>query len=124
MFEKRFGNTLTLPKKDRTTFNSSRSLRKFFEVKEKSLWKISFDISFLESRNHKFGIRFERNFPRNDFTRKQVDDNAKISPFLPDPDVSDVADPNLIGRRLFKFTLQKVFIITAFSFGRMIWRFF
>ena len=87
------------------------NLRKAAEVysairmKHQAFGKVSVGISLFKSRNNELGIGFVGNFPSDDFARKKVEDNTKIVPSLPDFDVSNIANPDLIGSRLMEFAI-------------------
>ena len=88
-------------------------------MKHETLRTFSTPISFPESLNNKRGVRFVGKTPRNDFSRKKVNDNAEVMPFGADFEISDIAAPNSVGHVGIEITVEQIVQIAGFGFGRM-----
>ena len=77
-------------------------------MKHQAIRCISFLISLLEGCDYQVGIRFSGQMPCDDFSGKQIHDNAQIIPFPACFDIGDVTYPDQIRGFLVKILVQMV----------------
>ena len=108
---------------EKFTKSSGGVLSPAIRMEQKPLWTIPTSISLPESVDNELSVGFVAKLPRDNFSGKKVDNDAKITPFRADFEVSDVASPNFVRFVRIEFSIQEILKIVGGGFNGLNWNF-